>query len=203
MSLAMIGAEAIPHPALRAVRAEAEALARLAETLDLDVVDEVVAAFHDAPLIVFAGSGKSGQVARRGAAALAAIGLPAIFLHPGDAMHGDIGVLPRAVAIVALSRGGRGDELARILRVAEAMDGFTALITAAPSGPLGRLADVVLPIPDLPEAWARVPTTSAAMQGAVCDALMVSYAERHELSEQVFERHHPGGTIGTCSKRGH
>ncbi len=186
----------VRHPALWTLGAEAQALGRLAAEIDLGAVDELVAALYDAPMIVLAGVGKSGHVARRAAAGLAAIGLPALFLHPADAMHGDLGLLPVGVTVVALSRGGEGADLARILAEVDARDGISALVTARPEGPLADAADIILAIPDMEEAWGRVPTTSAVLQAALLDAVLVSYAERHELSETLFVRHHPGGAIG-------
>jgi arabinose-5-phosphate isomerase len=148
--------------------------------------------------IACTGIGKSGHVARKIAATLASTGSPALFVHPAEASHGDLGMIGSGDVILALSKSGEARELADILAYAKRFGIALIAMTAAPDSALGRAADVLLALPDAEEATAEVsaPTTSTTLQIALGDALAVALLERRGFTARDFRLYHPGGKLG-------
>jgi arabinose-5-phosphate isomerase len=148
--------------------------------------------------IVCTGIGKSGHVARKIAATLASTGSAAMFVHPSEASHGDLGMIGSGDIILALSKTGETRELADIIafaaRFAIPLIGMTAVTDSA----LGLASDLVLKLPDAPEATDAVnaPTTSTTLQMALGDALAVALLERRGFQPKDFKVLHPGGKLG-------
>jgi arabinose-5-phosphate isomerase len=142
--------------------------------------------------------GKSGHVARKIAATLSSTGAPALFVHPAEASHGDLGMIGPGDVVLALSKSGEARELADILAYAKRFDIPLIALTAAPGSALGRAADLVLALPDAEEATAEVnaPTTSTTLQMALGDALAVALLERRGFTARDFSTYHPGGKLG-------
>lgn len=182
----------------RVLETEAAALARMAADLDGGFTEAVEALFAAEGRIVCTGIGKSGHVARKIAATLASTGSAAMFVHPSEASHGDLGMIGAGDVILALSKTGETRELADVIAYAARFAIPLIALTAAADGTLARAADIVLLLPDSPEATEAVnaPTTSTTLQMALGDALAVALLERRGFRAQDFKVLHPGGKLG-------
>ncbi|HEY8617287.1 KpsF/GutQ family sugar-phosphate isomerase [Phenylobacterium sp.] len=182
----------------RVLAQEAEALAAQANGLGAPFVQAVDVLFAAKGRIICTGMGKSGHVARKMAATFASTGSPALFVHPAEASHGDLGMVTEGDAIVALSKSGEARELADILAYAKRFAIPLIAITARPESALGQAADVILELADAAEATAEVnaPTTSTTLQIALGDALAVALLERRGFRPSDFHVFHPGGKLG-------
>ena len=184
--------------ARRVVAQESRALARLAEALTGRFVEatEVLAATRGR--IVLSGMGKSGHIANKIAATLASTGAPALFVHPAEASHGDLGMITEADTLLMLSNSGETPELADLVNYATRFHiPLVAIVGRAPST-LADSATVALVLPDEPEAGTLglAPTTSTIMMLALGDALAVALLERKGLTAEDFSLYHPGGKLG-------
>jgi len=182
----------------RVLAAESRALTQLSETLDETFVKAVETLFAAKGRIVCTGIGKSGHVARKIAATLASTGAPAMFVHAAEASHGDLGMIGQGDVVLALSKSGEARELSDTLAYAKRFSIPIIAITAVTDSQLGRAADVLLLLPDAPEATAEVnaPTTSTTLQIALGDALAVALLERRGFTASDFRIFHPGGKLG-------
>jgi arabinose-5-phosphate isomerase len=184
--------------ARRVLEVEATALAELADGLDGRFAEAVETLFNAKGKVVCSGMGKSGHVARKIAATLASTGTPAMFVHPAEASHGDLGMIEPGDVVLVLSKSGEARELADILAYAKRFSIPLLAMTEAPESALGRAADLVLLLPAAPEATAEVnaPTTSTTLQLALGDALAVALLERRGFTADRFRTLHPGGKLG-------
>ena len=182
----------------RVLTVEAEALSGLAEALGDSFSRAVETLFQAEGKIVCTGMGKSGHVARKIAATLASTGSPAAFVHPAEASHGDLGMVGAGDVVLALSKSGEAKELADIVAYAKRFDLPLLAMTTAAGSALGRAADILLLMPDAPEATPQVnaPTTSTTLQLALGDALAVALLERRGFTDGDFRVFHPGGKLG-------
>lgn len=182
----------------RVLETEADALSRLAADLGDAFADAVEVLFAARGRIVCTGVGKSGHVARKIAATLASTGSAAIFVHPTEASHGDLGMIGADDVVLALSKTGETRELADVIAYAKRFEIPLIALTAAADSALGRAATIALLLPDAPEATAEVnaPTTSTTLQIALGDALAVALLERRGFRPQDFRVLHPGGKLG-------
>jgi arabinose-5-phosphate isomerase len=182
----------------RVLTAEAEGLAAQARDLDGAFSRAVDILFAAKGRIICTGMGKSGHVARKIAATFASTGTPALFVHPAEASHGDLGMIGEDDVILALSKSGEARELADLLAYAGRFNIPLIALTAKLDSALGRAADVVLRLADAPEATAEVnaPTTSTTLQIALGDALAVALLERRGFKPNDFHVFHPGGKLG-------
>jgi arabinose-5-phosphate isomerase len=153
--------------------------------------------------IVVSGMGKSGHVARKIAATFASTGTPALFVHPAEASHGDLGMILPEDAILALSNSGETAELADIVAHVRRFRQPLVVITACAGSTLAKAADVTLLLPQSAEAcpMGLAPTTSTTMQMALGDALAVALLTRRGFTEADFRRFHPGGRLGARLRR--
>jgi arabinose-5-phosphate isomerase len=153
--------------------------------------------------IVVSGMGKSGHVARKIAATFASTGTPAMFVHPAEASHGDLGMILPEDGILALSNSGETAELADIVAHVRRFGLSLVAITARADSTLARAADVALLLPPSAEAcpMGLAPTTSTTMQMALGDALAVALLTRRGFTEADFRRFHPGGRLGARLRR--
>jgi arabinose-5-phosphate isomerase len=163
-------------------------------------IDELLAI---AGRVVVTGMGKSGHVARKIAATLASTGTPALFVHPAEAAHGDLGMVVPGDAVIALSNSGETVELAAIVAHAKRIGAPLIAITGAADSALAAAADVLLLLPAAPEAGpiGLAPTTSTTMQMALGDAIAVTLLTRRGFSAHDFREIHPGGKLGARLKR--
>lgn len=148
--------------------------------------------------LVVTGLGKSGLVARKIAATLTSTGTAATFMHPVEALHGDIGLVGPDDALLAFSKSGNTDELVRFVLHFRNLGGSVIVATSAPRSKMAELATLVIPMPDLPEACPMnlAPTTSTAMMLSLGDALAMTLVEARGFKPEDFARFHPEGSLG-------
>ena len=182
----------------RVLAAEAEGLSQLSAALDASFTKAVETLFAAKGRIVCTGIGKSGHIGRKIAATMASTGSVAMFVHATEASHGDLGMIGADDVILALSKTGETRELADVIAYAKRFAIPLIAITAEPESALGREADIVLVLPDAPEAADELnaPTTSTTLQLAMGDALAVALLERRGFKPQDFRVLHPGGKLG-------
>ena len=208
MSAAPVRQTAIELDVARDVlRLEAAALTRLADALD-GALGRAFAATVDAIVaisgrVVVSGIGKSGHVARKIAATLASTGTPAMFVHPAEASHGDLGMVLEGDLLLLVSRSGETAELADLVAHARRFGIPLVAVTAHGGSTVARAADHVLALPAAAEACAvtAAPTTSTVMQMALGDALAVTLLRRRGFTADAFGLFHPGGSLGTRLRR--
>lgn len=148
--------------------------------------------------VIVTGIGKSGLIARKAAATLTSTGTPAVFMHPVEGLHGDLGVVGRSSVLIALSRSGRTEELVRFVGHFRRLAGHVIAVCVPDPSPLSELADIVLHIPGRPEAGplALAPTTSTLTSLALCDALAMALLEARGFTSEQFAQYHPDGSLG-------
>lgn len=149
--------------------------------------------------LVFSGMGKAGLVARKTAATFASTGTPAIFLHPGEAQHGDLGVLAPNDILIAYSNSGKTRELLETVRLARGLHKISVIaITSDPDSPLAAAADVALLLGEITEAcpFGLTPTASTAALAALGDALAIAVMQCKDFTPEDYARRHHGGYLG-------
>jgi len=189
--------------ARRVLRIEAEAVAALASRLDESFDRAVDLLAECTGRVVLTGMGKSGLVARKIAATLSSTGTPAFFLHPAEALHGDLGMLVAGDTVIAVSNSGATAELTELLDWIKRLGIKLITLTGAPDSPLGQASDVVLDTGIEREACplGLAPTASTAAAMAMGDALALALIERRGFGEQDFARLHPAGRLGRRLRR--
>jgi arabinose-5-phosphate isomerase len=152
--------------------------------------------------VIVTGMGKSGHIARKIAATLASTGTPAFFVHPGEASHGDLGMIAPSDVIMALSWSGETAELKNLIDYSRRFKIGLIAITADGQSTLGKAADVALVLPQAREACPHnlAPTTSSLMQLALGDALAIALLESRGFTAIDFSLLHPGGRLGAMLK---
>lgn len=177
---------------------EAHALTLMADGLDTSFCDAVDCLYGIAGRIAVTGMGKSGHVGRKVAATLASTGSSAYFIHPGEASHGDLGMLASGDAILAFSNSGNTTELSDIVLYAARRNIPLIGVTRNADSMLGRRSTYLLLLPIVPEADPLdcAPTTSTTLQIALGDALALTLMRRRGCSPKEFHRWHPGGSLG-------
>ena len=148
--------------------------------------------------VVVSGMGKSGHIGRKIAATLASTGTPAFFMHPGEAAHGDLGMVTKNDVVIAISNSGESSEILDILPAVKRLGARVIAMTGKPSSRLAKLADVHLNIAVEKEACPLnlAPTTSTTVTLAMGDALAVALLDARGFREQDFALSHPGGALG-------
>lgn len=184
--------------ARRTLALEAEMLGRLRERLDgrFERACELILGCRGR--VVVSGMGKSGHVAGKIASTLASTGTPAFFVHPGEASHGDLGMVTPDDVVLALSNSGETTEMLTILPVIKRMGVKLIIFTGACDSTLGRAADVCLDTSVEREACPLnlAPTASTTSMLALGDALAVAVYEARGFTREDFARSHPGGALG-------
>lgn len=148
--------------------------------------------------VVVTGMGKSGHIGRKIAATLASTGTPAFFVHPGEASHGDLGMITEANVVLAISNSGETSELSDLLIYTRRFRIPLVAITSKPESTLARDADVALTLPQAEEACplGLAPTTSTTLTLVLGDALAVALLRLKGFSRENFREFHPGGRLG-------
>ncbi|HQT61329.1 KpsF/GutQ family sugar-phosphate isomerase [Acidiphilium sp.] len=182
---------------------EAAALTALAGTLGETFAAAIALLAGIGGRVVVTGMGKSGHVARKITATLASTGTPALFVHPAEASHGDLGMIVPGDAVIALSNSGEAAELADIVSHVRRFALPLIAITSRAESTLARAADLVLLLPTAPEAGpiGMAPTTSTTMQMALGDAIAVALLARRGFTAADFGLFHPGGKLGARLRR--
>lgn len=179
--------------------AEADALRAFAESFDEAAFDGIVEVIRrDCDSLIVSGLGKSGNIAQKIAASLTSTGTPATYLHPVEALHGDLGIVTRRHGLVALSRSGNTEELTRFVAHFRRLGGPVIVITQCSNSRLAELSDHVLCLPNLEEAGPLklAPTTSCILQLAAGDALAMALLSRRGFGQEHFASFHPEGSLG-------
>lgn len=181
-----------------AIRAEIAGLEALADSIDGGFAQAVDVLSQVSGRIVVSGMGKSGHIGRKIAATLASTGTPAFFVHPAEASHGDLGMIAREDAVLALSNSGETAELADIIAYTRRFQIPLVAITSGRHSTLAQNCDVALFLPAAPEACPNglAPTTSTTMTLALGDALAVALLKQRDFSAHDFQLFHPGGKLG-------
>jgi arabinose-5-phosphate isomerase len=182
----------------RVLRLEAEGLKALANSLGEEFSRALDLLTAVSGRITVTGMGKSGHIARKIAATLASTGTPAQFVHPGEASHGDLGMIAPGDAVLAMSNSGDTTELNDIILYTRRFGIPLVAMTAKAGSTLAEGADATLLLPRAPEAcpMGLAPTTSTTMMLALGDAMAVALLERKGFSEKDFQVLHPGGSLG-------
>jgi len=184
--------------ARRVLKIEADALKRLAETLDGAFIAAVDLFFKTEGRVIVSGMGKSGHVARKIAATFASTGTPAQFVHPGEASHGDMGAITERDALLVLSNSGETREIIDLLAHSRRYAIPLVGVAGVRKSMLIETAEVGLVLPEEPEAcpMGLAPTTSTTMMLALGDALAVALMERRGFTRDEYRVLHPGGQLG-------
>ncbi len=179
-------------------RVEGDAIHALGARIDGLFVTAVATVLRCEGRVVTTGVGKAGLIARKVAATLASTGSPSLFLHPAEALHGDLGMVTSADVLVALSYSGESDEVLRLLPSLKRIGACVIAITGSRSSTLAQAAGLVLDISVPAEACllGLAPTTSAAAMLAMGDALAVAAMEARGFSKEEFALFHPAGALG-------
>jgi arabinose-5-phosphate isomerase len=195
---ANIDPERILALARETLEIEARALLDLPARQGASFVDAVRAMLACEGRVVVTGMGKSGHVGRKIAATLASTGTPAFFVHPGEASHGDLGMVTADDVVLAISNSGESDELATILPPLARLGATTIAMTGKPESTLARHASIVLSSAVDREACPLdlAPTASTTAQMALGDALAVALLDARGFQAEDFARSHPGGRLG-------
>ena len=177
---------------------EAQALLGLKERLDGRFAQAVQLMLHVQGRVVVTGMGKSGHIGRKIAATLASTGTPAMFVHPGEASHGDLGMIKKVDVVLGISNSGESDELVAILPMLKRQGVPLIAMTGGLQSALALHADVVLDSSVEKEACPLnlAPTASTTAQLALGDALAVALLDARGFKAEDFARSHPGGSLG-------
>ena len=196
--MANITTEALVQRLKETIEIEANALQKAILKVNDDWVLSVKAILSCTGRVVVMGMGKSGHIGRKIAATLASTGTPAMFVHPGEASHGDLGMVLKEDIVLAISNSGESEELTKILPVLKRLGVQIIAITAHQDSTLGQHAQWVLQCGVDKEACPLnlAPTASTTVQLAIGDALAVALLDARGFKEDDFARSHPGGALG-------
>ena len=180
------------------LRIEAKGIAALAKRLDDDFSRAVELLRKCRGKVIVTGMGKSGLIARKIAATLSSTGTPALFLHAGDGMHGDLGMLRKDDVVVAVSNSGETEEILKLLPHFKLLGLKLIVLTGKTQSTLARAADVVIDVAVEEEACplGLAPTASTTAALAMGDALAVVLLQAKGFKEKDFAIRHPGGILG-------
>jgi arabinose-5-phosphate isomerase len=184
--------------AKRVLRIEAEALSELLQRLDASFERAVDLLLACKGRVVVIGMGKSGLIGRKIAATFSSTGTPSIFLHPAEAVHGDLGMLMREDSVLAVSYGGETEEIVALLETVKRLGLKMIALSGRPQSTIATASDVVLDVSVKEEACSLnlAPTASTTAAMAMGDALAIALLDRRGFSPGDFAALHPGGRLG-------
>lgn len=188
----------IINEARRVIRTEAEALLAMAERIDSSFDKAVELILSAKGRVVVSGMGKSGLIGQKIASTMASTGTPALFLHPAEGIHGDLGMIMKGDVVIAISNSGETEELLRILPVVKRLGAQLIGMSGNRSSTLARSSDVFLDVSVKEEACplGLAPTASTTATLAMGDALAVSLLVQRGFKAEDFAIFHPGGSLG-------
>jgi arabinose-5-phosphate isomerase len=198
--------QSLIESALRTLEAEAGGVTALAAAIHDGLGNSFIAAVEliraAAGRVIVSGMGKSGHIGRKIAATLASTGTPAFFVHPGEASHGDLGMIAPGDVIMAMSWSGETAELKNLIDYSRRFRIGLIAVTSDSQSTLGKASDVALTLPQAREACPHnlAPTTSSLMQLALGDALAIALLESRGFTAVDFGLLHPGGRLGALLK---
>jgi arabinose-5-phosphate isomerase len=186
----------------KAIEVEADGLKALADSLDYAFAD-AIETIHNMKQVrrgrlIVAGIGKSGHIAKKIVATLASTGTPSHFVHPGEASHGDLGMVTEHDVVLMISNSGENPELSDLIQYTRRFNIPLIGMTSKQDSALAKHSDILLLMPPMPEACPNglAPTTSTTMTLALGDAISVALLERMKLTPEQFGVFHPGGKLG-------
>jgi len=184
--------------ARKVLQIEGEALGRLAKRLDGRFEKAVELISRSLGRVVVTGMGKPGIIGQKISATLSSLGVPSLWLHPTEALHGDLGKVTPQDVVILLSHSGETDEILHLVPVLKRIGARLIAITGNPRSRLAMRADVVLDTGVKSEAspWGLVPTASTTAMLALGDALAVALSEKRGFTQKDFAALHPGGSLG-------
>ncbi len=182
----------------QALETEATALQALVPRLDVTFVRACRLCLECKGRVIVTGMGKSGHIGSKIAATLASTGTPAFFMHPGEASHGDLGMITKHDVVIAISNSGESAEIAMIVPHIRRLGVPLITLTGRPDSTLARAATVNIDVSVPAEACPLnlAPTSSTTATLAMGDAMAVALLQWRGFTEEQFARHHPGGTLG-------
>lgn len=183
--------------AIDTINHAAEALVSLSNNLPNDFGSVVEKILELKGRVVLVGMGKSGYIARKISSSLSSTGTPSFFVHPGEASHGDLGMITKEDIVIMLSNWGESKELSDTIDYCKGANIPLIGMTMKPNSTLAKSCDYLLLIPEFKEASAiSAPTTSAMVMLALGDALAICLHEAKGFSSDDFKKFHPGGKLG-------
>ncbi len=184
--------------ALETLRIEEHALQILASQIDERFTEACQIILKAEGRLVVTGMGKSGHIGRKMAATFASTGTPSFFMHPGEAGHGDLGMLVKGDVLIAISNSGKSDEIMMLMPLVKHLGIPLITITADDRGPMPQNADVALTLGNFEEACplGLAPTSSTTATLALGDALAVALLDARGFTSDDFARSHPAGALG-------
>jgi arabinose-5-phosphate isomerase len=184
--------------ALAVIETETQAVAALAEQINDEFVAACQLMFNCPGRVIVTGMGKSGHIAGKIAATLASTGTPAFFVHPGEASHGDLGMITKQDVVLALSNSGETDEVLTILPIIKRLGVPFIAMTGNPASTLAKFATIHLNVSVEQEACplGLAPTASTTAALVMGDALAISLLEARGFTRNDFALSHPGGSLG-------
>lgn len=184
--------------AREALQTEADALQRIKNDIGNDFIRAVETILHNSGKVIMTGMGKSGLIARKIAATLASTGTPSFYLHPGEAFHGDLGMISEEDIVIALSYSGETDEVLKIVPFIQSNGNTLISMTGNPRSSLAKNSHIHLDCHVEREACILqlAPTTSTTAQLAMGDALACALMKLREFTSMDYARLHPGGSLG-------
>lgn len=182
----------------RVFEAEINALMSVRDNLDFVFNSILELIMQCKGKVIITGMGKSGHIGKKVAASMSSLGIPSFFLHPGEAMHGDLGMIQKDDLVIAISYSGESDEIKRIIPSIRIIGSKLAGITSNPDSTLARESLVAQVFPNIREAChlGLAPTTSTTVVLVYCDALAVAASELKGFGKRDFGVFHPAGSLG-------
>jgi arabinose-5-phosphate isomerase len=198
LSNPLLDAAALKRSAINVIDIESRAIAALRARIDDNFLRACQLMFDCPGRVVVSGMGKSGHIARKIAATLASTGTPAFFVHPGEASHGDLGMITQKDVVLALSNSGETDELLTILPLIKRQGIPLLAMTGNPASSLAAMGDVHLDVSVPAEACPLnlAPTASTTAALVMGDALAIALLEARGFTDEDFARSHPAGSLG-------
>lgn len=180
------------------INQEADALKLLAKSLDENFSLAISLLKDCKGRIIVSGMGKSGHIAKKIVAILSSTGSPALFIHPAEANHGDLGMITKQDVVIAISKSGESPELTGILQYCKRNTIKIIGITSKSNSSLANISNIKLLIPNIKEAcnFGLAPTTSAILTLALGDAIAISLSIANKFTPIAFQQLHPGGKLG-------
>ncbi|MCX7984086.1 MAG: KpsF/GutQ family sugar-phosphate isomerase [Bacteroidetes bacterium] len=180
------------------IRIEAEAIAAIEERLDENFVKAVEKIIESRGRVILTGMGKSGIIARKVAATMNSTGTPALFLHPSDALHGDLGVVTENDVVICLSKSGDTEEIIELVPRLKQIGVYVIAMTGTTESKLARMADIVLDVGVREEACPLdlAPTSSTTAALVMGDALAIALLHKRNFTKEDFAFLHPAGSLG-------
>lgn len=184
--------------ARRVIRTEADALLSMADRIDGSFEQAVKLVLASKGRVVVSGMGKSGLIGQKIASTMASTGTPALFLHPAEGIHGDLGMIMKGDVVIAISNSGETEEVLRILPVIKRLGAHLVAMSGNPASTLARCSDVFLDVSVKEEACplGLAPTASTTATLAMGDALAVALLVQRGFCAEDFAVYHPGGSLG-------